>query len=45
MSTVGRKPPFETNEPGKGWDGSLNGTTQPMGVYVYVVKALSLTGG
>jgi gliding motility-associated-like protein len=35
---------FETSDIDKGWDGMLNGTPQPMGVYVYVVEANTKTG-
>jgi PKD repeat protein len=30
---------FTTKEPGKGWDGKINGITQPTGVFVWVLKA------
>ncbi len=35
---------FESIEPDIGWDGNRKGTMQPMGVYVYTVKAISDEG-
>ncbi|WP_165836241.1 T9SS type B sorting domain-containing protein [Taibaiella soli] len=35
---------FETNRLDDGWDGRFNGQTQPMGVYVYMVEAVTPTG-
>lgn len=35
---------FETTNIDNGWDGNLNGTPQPMGVYVYVLKAKTFKG-
>ncbi len=35
---------FETNDIGKGWDGTYNGTPQPMGVFVYQVQAVTSSG-
>ena len=35
---------FETNNISQGWDGTFNGTPQPMGVYIYTVEAQSNTG-
>ena len=35
---------FETSNIDEGWDGMLNGTPQPMGVYVYMVEAETNTG-
>ena len=35
---------FATNQPGKGWDGTLNGREQPLGVYVWVAEAVTYTG-
>lgn len=35
---------FETNSISQGWDGTFNGTPQPMGVYIYTVEAQSNTG-
>lgn len=35
---------FETTDINKGWDGTLNGTAQPLGVYVYMVEAYSSSG-
>ncbi len=35
---------FQTNDQTRGWDGSVSGTQQPVGVYVYVLKA-TLTDG
>jgi gliding motility-associated-like protein len=34
---------FETESPDLGWDGMRNGVLQPMGVYVYTVKATTIT--
>ncbi|MBN9296662.1 MAG: gliding motility-associated C-terminal domain-containing protein [Filimonas sp.] len=30
---------FQSNDAGKGWDGTYSGKLQPVGVYVYIVKA------
>lgn len=35
---------FETSDPAQGWDGTYNGTSQPMGVYVYMVEGTTSTG-
>ncbi len=35
---------FETTDINQGWDGTLNGTPQPFGVYVYDVDAVTSTG-
>lgn len=35
---------FETSDVNTGWDGTLNGAPQPMGVYVYVVEGTTPTG-
>ena len=35
---------FETNDIDKGWDGSYNGTPQPLGVYVYEIQAVTNSG-
>lgn len=35
---------FESSDPEIGWDGNYNGTTCPMGVYVYVIQALGKDG-
>jgi gliding motility-associated-like protein len=35
---------FETSDINKGWDGTLNGAPQPMGVYIYQVEAVTNTG-
>ncbi len=35
---------FETSDIDKGWDGTFNGTPQPMGVFVYEVEAVTSTG-
>lgn len=35
---------FETGNISEGWDGSWNGSPQPMGVYVYMVEAYTNTG-
>ncbi len=35
---------YESSDITKGWDGTYNGTPQPMGVYIYTVEALSNTG-
>lgn len=35
---------FETNDIEKGWDGKYNGVDQPVGVYVYMVEAVTDDG-
>jgi gliding motility-associated-like protein len=35
---------FETSDINKGWDGTLNGQAQPMGVYVYSVEGVTPSG-
>ena len=35
---------FETNNIEEGWDGKYNGQPQPMGVYVYIVEAVTNNG-
>ncbi len=35
---------FTTREAGKGWDGRINGTTQPQGMYVWALKAKDYKG-
>jgi len=35
---------FETNTVNKGWDGSINGHPQPVGVYLFAVKAVLYNG-
>lgn len=35
---------FETKDVNEGWDGSYQGAPQPLGVYVYEVKAVSQSG-
>ena len=35
---------FETRELTQGWDGSYNGSLQPMGVYMYRVEAVTSSG-
>jgi hypothetical protein len=35
---------FETREFGKGWDGKLNGTPQPMDVYTWTAEAVGIDG-
>jgi gliding motility-associated-like protein len=35
---------FESNDINKGWDGTFNGTPQPVGVYVYTVEAYTYKG-
>jgi gliding motility-associated-like protein len=33
---------FETRDPNGGWDGKWNGVSQPLGVYVYTVTAVTI---
>ncbi len=35
---------FTTREPGKGWDGRINGVDQPTGVFVWTLKAKDYQG-
>jgi gliding motility-associated-like protein len=35
---------FTTKQPGKGWDGRVNGINQPAGVFVWMVKAKDYLG-
>jgi gliding motility-associated-like protein len=35
---------FTTSEPGKGWDGRINGVVQPSGTYVWMLKAKDYQG-
>lgn len=35
---------FETSDIDEGWDGMSKGAPQPMGVYVYIIEAVSTTG-
>jgi gliding motility-associated-like protein len=35
---------FETKDINEGWDGRLNGESQPMGVYIYTVEAVDNNG-
>ncbi len=35
---------FTTREPGKGWDGRINGVDQPTGVFVWILKAKDYQG-
>jgi len=35
---------FSTNNVDEGWNGTWNGNPQPMGVYVFIVEAISPTG-
>ncbi|HRO42131.1 MAG TPA: gliding motility-associated C-terminal domain-containing protein [Flavipsychrobacter sp.] len=35
---------FETTNIDEGWDGRLNGQPQPMGVYVYMIEAVTKSG-
>ena len=35
---------FHTTDVNGAWDGTASGTVQPIGVYVYVVKATTLDG-
>jgi len=35
---------FETSQPGKGWDGSVNGVSQPAGTYIFIAQAVDYLG-
>ena len=35
---------FETNNPDVGWNGSLNGTQQPMAIYIWVSAGIATDG-
>ena len=35
---------FETRNANSGWDGSVNGTVQPMGAYVWVAEGINTSG-
>jgi gliding motility-associated-like protein len=35
---------YSTTATGKGWDGTLNGVVQPLGVYIWAVNAITYTG-
>jgi gliding motility-associated-like protein len=35
---------FTTNQPGNGWDGTINGIQQPVGTYVWRLKAVDVVG-
>jgi gliding motility-associated-like protein len=35
---------FKTSTPGKGWDGTLNGTKQNPGAFVWNVEAIDFNG-
>jgi gliding motility-associated-like protein len=35
---------FETTNPDAGWNGSLNGTPQPMAIYIWVATGIALDG-
>ena len=35
---------FETSDINQGWDGTLNGEIQPMGVYLYTIEAVTPSG-
>lgn len=35
---------FETKDLNQGWDGRYNGAIQPMGVYIYMIEAVSTSG-
>jgi len=35
---------FTTSEPGQGWDGTVQGSESPQGIYVYKVTYLAKTG-
>ncbi|HEY8733566.1 MAG TPA: gliding motility-associated C-terminal domain-containing protein, partial [Puia sp.] len=30
---------FQSNSPSQGWDGTFNGTAEPVGVYAYTLEA------
>jgi len=33
---------FESSEQSKGWDGTKDGIVQPIGVYIYTVRATTM---
>lgn len=35
---------FQTKDPGKGWDGTINGTPQPVGSYIWMAEATDYLG-
>jgi gliding motility-associated-like protein len=35
---------FQTKDPGRGWDGTINGTPQPIGSYVWMAEAIDYRG-
>ena len=35
---------FSTSDIDQGWDGMYKGSSQPIGVYVYMVEAITSTG-
>ncbi len=35
---------FQTKDPGKGWDGTINGTPQPIGTYIWMAEAVDYLG-
>jgi gliding motility-associated-like protein len=35
---------FRSGKPGEGWDGEINGVPQPMGTYVWLLKAEDMAG-
>jgi hypothetical protein len=36
---------FETTDPYKGWDGTINGLPQPMGTYIWQIEYTDMRNG